>query len=107
MKALRTLKQVQNGQVHLHLPKQFRGQQVEIIVLSGAQQEGREEAGASLRGCLRQYANPSLAAQEEGAWGTAVEDEPVSSIGAYPFECSSYPVTHYTRISSTSTSRPL
>ena len=75
MKALRTLKQVQNGQVNLHLPKQFWGQQVEIIVLSVAQQKEREEAGTSLRGCLRQYANPSLAAQEEGAWGAAAEEK--------------------------------
>jgi hypothetical protein len=75
MKALRTLKQVQNGQVHLDLPKQFWGQQVEIIVLSVARQEEGEEAGTSLRGCLRQYANPSLAVQEEGAWGAAVEDK--------------------------------
>lgn len=66
MKALRTLKQVHNGQVNLYLPKQFWGQQVEIIVLSVAKQEERQETGTSLRGCLRQYADPSLAAQEEG-----------------------------------------
>lgn len=75
MNALRTLKQVQNGQIHLHLPKQFWGQQVEIIVLSVAQHEGREEAGTSLRGCLRQYADPSLVAQEEGAWAAAAEEK--------------------------------
>lgn len=75
MNALRTLKQVQNGQIHLHLPKQFWGQQVEIIVLSVAQEEKRKEAGTSLRGCLRQYANPSSAAQEEGAWAAAAEEK--------------------------------
>ena len=75
MKALRTLKQVQNGQVNLHLPKQFWGQQVEIIVLSVAQEKGHEEAGTSLRGCLRQYANPSLAAQEEEAWAATAEEK--------------------------------
>lgn len=75
MNALRTLKQVQNGQIHLHLPKQFWGQQVEVIVLSVAQEEECEEADFSLRGCLRQYANPSLAAQEEGAWAAAAEEK--------------------------------
>lgn len=56
MNALRTVQQVHDGQIHLHLPKQFWGQQVEIIVLSAAQQEERQEAATSQRGCLRQYA---------------------------------------------------
>lgn len=75
MNALRTQQQVQDGQIHLHLPKQFWGQQVEIIVLAVAQHEGRKESGTSLRGCLRHCADPSLAAQEEGAWAAAAEEK--------------------------------
>jgi hypothetical protein len=75
MNALRTVQQVHDGQIHLHLPKQFWGQQVEIIVLSAVQQEDRQEAAASLRGCLRQYADPSLASQEDAAWPAAAEEK--------------------------------
>ena len=75
MQAIRTIQTVKEGQVHVHLPMQFWGQQVEIIVLSASQQEHRAIQKKSLRGCLRQYANPALIAREHEAWQDAVSEK--------------------------------
>jgi hypothetical protein len=75
MEAIRKIQTVKNGRVHLHLPKQFWGQQVEIIVLSTTHQEKSTAPERSLRGCLRRYANLSLIAREHEAWQDAVKEK--------------------------------
>ena len=52
MEAIRKIETVKDGQVHLQLPKQFWGQEVEIIVLSAPQQVSTMRK-KSLRGCLK------------------------------------------------------
>ncbi|WP_417909898.1 hypothetical protein [Candidatus Electronema sp. PJ] len=73
MEAIRKIQTVKDGQVQLRLPKQFWGQQVEIIVFAVPQQECRPSSERSLQGCLRQYANPALIALEQDAWQEAVK----------------------------------
>jgi thiamine pyrophosphate-dependent acetolactate synthase large subunit-like protein len=76
MEAIRSVQTVENGEVHLQLPQQFWGQEVEIIVLSLSQKSSQPvTAKRSLRGCLKQYANPALIPQEEEVWSrSAVEN---------------------------------
>jgi len=76
MEAIRKIQTVENGEVHLQLPEQFWGQQVEIIVLT-APQEGMHPTPSrkGLRGCLKQYARPELMTQEKNAWPTAASEK--------------------------------
>ena len=75
MEAIRKIQTVKNGRVHLHLPKQFWGQQVEIIVLSTVHQKKNTTPERSLRGCLRRYADSSLITGEHEAWQDAVMEK--------------------------------
>ncbi len=76
MEAIRKIQTVENGEVHLRLPEQFWGQEVEIIVLSAPQEDSQRVAtGRSLRGCLKQYAKPELITQEQQAWQTAASEK--------------------------------
>lgn len=75
MEAIRNIQTVINGEIHLHLPRQFWGQEVEIIVLPAAQSGPQTPtARKSLRGCLKLYAKPELIPQEQDAWQSAVSD---------------------------------
>ncbi len=76
MEAIRTIQQAIDGEIHLHLPRAFWGQQVEVIVLTTGTPEGQpaKRAKNSLRGALKSYANPSLIPLEEGAWVADVSD---------------------------------
>lgn len=76
MEAIREIQTVKNGEVHLHLPKQFWGQQVEIIILALPQLDTTAPIGKkSLRGALKHYANPELIAKEQDAWQDAVSEK--------------------------------
>lgn len=76
MEAIREIQTVENGQIHLELPKQFWGQEVEIIVLSARQQVAHPVARKkSLRGCLKRYAKPDLIAQEQEVWLAAMGEK--------------------------------
>ncbi len=76
MEAIRSIQTVENGEIHLQLPRQFWGQEVEIIVLPAPQQTPQPiRRKKSLRGCLKQYAKPDLIAQEQDAWLTVVSEE--------------------------------
>lgn len=69
MEAIRSIQTVANGEIHLQLPKQFWGQEVEIIVLSSPKQAMPPIARKkSLRGSLKRYANPALMEQEQDVW---------------------------------------
>jgi hypothetical protein len=72
MEAIRKIQTVKEGLVQFHLPKQFWGQKVEIIVLFTPPQKRQKK---SLRGCLHSYANPSLMAYEGEAWQNAVREK--------------------------------
>jgi len=75
MEAIRRIQTVENGEIHLQLPKQFWGQEVEIIVLPAPQQTAQPiPRKKSLRGCLKRYAKPDLIAQEQDAWQTVVSE---------------------------------
>lgn len=77
MEAVRAVQTVKEGHILLRLPKQFWGRQVEIIVLAAPQEIDSPQATAekSLRGCLRQYADPALAALEQNAWQEAAQEK--------------------------------
>ncbi|MEY4193860.1 MAG: hypothetical protein RLZZ226_228 [Pseudomonadota bacterium] len=76
MHAIRTIQTVKNGEVHLQLPRQLWGQEVEIIVLPAPEPTPPSPTDKkSLRGRLRAYANPECIAQEQKAWQTAMRDK--------------------------------
>ncbi len=68
MGAIRNIQTVKNGEVHLQLPKQFWGQEVEVIVLAMQQPATSQPGKKSLRGSLKRYANPALMDKEQSAW---------------------------------------
>ena len=75
MEAIREIQTVENGEIHLRLPEQFWGQEVEIIVLTAPQADSRHVTPSkSLRGCLKHYAKPELIPQEQYAWETAARN---------------------------------
>jgi hypothetical protein len=75
MEAIRNIQKVENGEVHLQLPKQFWGQEVEIIVLAIQKSVTSSVAKKSLRGSLKRYANPALMAEEQTAWFDSVRED--------------------------------
>ncbi len=76
MEAIRSIQTVENGEIYLQLPKQFWGQQVEIIVLTAPSQIMQSfPRKKSLRGCLSRYAKPDLIAQEQDIWQTIVSEK--------------------------------
>jgi len=68
MEAIREIQTVKDGEVHLQLPIQFWGQEVEIIVLAVKQSAAPPVGKKSLRGALKHYANPVLRGKEQSAW---------------------------------------
>jgi thiamine pyrophosphate-dependent acetolactate synthase large subunit-like protein len=72
MEAIRNIQTVKNGEVHLQLPKQFWGQEVEVIVLAMQQPAPPPLGKKSLRGSLKRYANPVLTDKEQSAWLNSV-----------------------------------
>lgn len=74
MEAIRETQTVKDGQVLVHLPRQFWGKQVEIIVRP-APPEQPTARKTSLRGCLHQYANSALISRESEAWQEAVREK--------------------------------
>lgn len=75
MEAIRHIQTVENGVIHVQLPERFWGQEVEIIVLPAPQTIQPVRGRHSLRGCLKQYAQPDLIAQESEAWPAAASDK--------------------------------
>jgi hypothetical protein len=76
MEAIRKIQSVENGQIHLQLPEQFWGQDVEIIVLA-VQPTATATASKvknSLRGSLKCYADPAKMEIEPSAWLDSVEE---------------------------------
>ena len=76
MEAIRSIQTVANGAVYLQLPRQFWGQEVEIIVLPSVKQAMQPSTRKkSLRGSLKRYANPALMEQEQDAWQASVGEK--------------------------------
>jgi hypothetical protein len=75
LQAIREIYMVEQGEIRVHLPTSFWGQQVEVIVLPIPGQEHPARQKKSLRGCLQQYANPELMAKEQEAWQEAMMEK--------------------------------
>lgn len=75
MEAIRSIQTVADGAIHLQLPKQFWGQEVEIIVLPAPKQLRQSTRKKSLRGSLKRYAKPALIAQEQDAWQASLGEK--------------------------------
>ncbi len=77
MEAIRSIQTVANGTIYLQLPKQFWGQEVEIIVIPSLQQVMQQPTTRkkSLRGSLKRYAKPALMAQEQDAWQSVASEK--------------------------------
>ena len=76
MEAIRTIQNVEHGEVRIQLPKAFWGQQVEIIVLGtpSPEEHTANPVKKSLRGALKAHANLGLIPLEAAAWVTEVGD---------------------------------
>lgn len=57
MEAVRHIQTVTNGELHLQLPEAFWGKEVEVIILTTAQ-EATSTPRNSLRGSLKHHAQP-------------------------------------------------
>lgn len=76
MEAIRSIQTVADGVIHLQLPKQFWGQEVEIIVLPAPKQVLQPSTRKkSLRGSLKHYANPALRTQEQDVWQAILSEK--------------------------------
>lgn len=76
MEAIRNIQTVTNGEVHLLLPQQFWGREVEIIVLPAPLANAQPLTNKrSLRGSLKPYARPELIAKEQDAWQAAAGEK--------------------------------
>lgn len=76
MEAIRSIQTVTNGEIHLQLPQQFWGQEVEIIVLPAPRSTAPSSPHKrSLRGRLKSYARPELIASEQDAWQAAAGEK--------------------------------
>lgn len=76
MEAIRHIQTVKNGEIHLQLPEQFWGQEVEIIVLSTSVAILPPTSGKkSRKGSLKHYAQPALIVQEREAWLRSVGEQ--------------------------------
>ena len=75
MEVIRELQTVKDGQVQLYLPRQFWGQQVEIIILTSPQKVSHISQKTSLRGCLHHYANPAMIFREKEVWQDVVREK--------------------------------
>lgn len=76
MEAIRNIQTVTNGEVHLQLPQQFWGREVEIIVLPAPLPNAQPLTNKrSLRGSLKHYSKPELIATEKDAWQAAAGDK--------------------------------
>lgn len=76
MKAIRKIQNVTQGEIHLSLPESFWGKEAEIIVLATDSAEPLVAwKRKSLRGALKQYANPERIRDESRAWADAVRDD--------------------------------
>lgn len=76
MEAIRDIQTVSNGEIHLQLPQQFWGQQVEIIVLPmQVTTQSSPIRKRSMQGSLKTYANPELMATEQDAWQAAAGEK--------------------------------
>ena len=72
METIREIQVVKEGQIRVHLPKQFWGRRVEVIIISDPEHKSVPMHKRSLRGCLHEYANPALITRENKAWQDAV-----------------------------------
>lgn len=75
MEAIREIQVVKEGQIRVHLPEQFWGRRVEVIIIPDPQHKSASLQKRSLRGCLHDYANPALITHENKAWQNAVSEK--------------------------------
>ncbi len=73
MNAIHTVQTAHNGLINIQLPEKYWGKEVEIIVLPVQHKNTTQKK--SLRGCLSQYANPTLTDSENNAWLTVMEEK--------------------------------
>lgn len=77
MEALRTTIAAERLATVIDLPESLRHQELEVIVLPQTEEKkSKKPAGErkSMMGCLKEYANPDLWEQEEGAWERAAAE---------------------------------
>ncbi|MDR3367248.1 MAG: hypothetical protein LBO71_09840 [Prevotellaceae bacterium] len=75
---VRTIMHAQQLSSVMQLPLQMQNGKVEVIVLPVVEAKEALEAfraTGSMKGCLRQYANPALAEQEKNAWAINVKEK--------------------------------
>lgn len=74
MQAVREIHTVKDGKVNIAVPEAFWNTEVEVIILP-AKKKILNEAQDALYGCLSEYADETLRAKEDDAWGRAVEEK--------------------------------
>ncbi|HNV47332.1 MAG TPA: hypothetical protein PKJ16_09845 [Spirochaetota bacterium] len=76
MKALRFVERIANGRIVVAKLDKYSGMDAEVIIipLIETKSNGKNattKKTASMRGCLKKYANPLLVQDEKEAWATA------------------------------------
>lgn len=78
MEAIRALVDAERLATVIDLPESMRNHEVEVIVLLQTNEKknnGDRTDLRSLKGCLREFANPALRELEEGAWKHAAAEK--------------------------------
>lgn len=73
METIRTIIDAERLATVIDLPESMRHQNVEVTVRSQTPQKKKQPG--SMMGCLKEYANPDLWEQEEGAWERAAVEK--------------------------------
>jgi len=74
MEAVREIIDADSLMPVIALPDYMKNQKVEVIVLSISPETTRKPV-KSMKGFLREYANPALIEKEKDAWGIAVKEK--------------------------------
>jgi hypothetical protein len=59
----------------MHIPPQMQNSRVEVIVLPVVEAKESFHVAESMKGYLKQYANPTLMEQEKNAWALNLKEK--------------------------------
>lgn len=75
MEVIRKIMHAQQLSPIMHIPPQMQNSRVEVIVLPVVETKKPAHAANSMKGYLKQYANPGLIAEEKNAWTANLKEK--------------------------------